>query len=61
MHFTVDSEGYMISLTEPLTFPKMRDNGIAVPTSSEVFISVRPEVTLYDESIRQFHLVSVNI
>lgn len=51
-----DSEGFVVALNVPLDFPRMRDNGIAIRTNSEVFMSVRPEITLPDETIKQFPL-----
>lgn len=56
----IDSEGFLASVNVPLDFPRMRDsNGIAVPTNSEVFISVRPEVTMSDDSVHDYELVGM--
>lgn len=51
-----DSLGFVVALNVPLAFPRMRDNGIAVPTSSEVFVSMRPEINLADKSTKKFGL-----
>ncbi len=52
-----DSEGFMISVNVPLDFPRIKENGIAVRTNSEVFINVKPEVTMSEDSTKNFNLV----
>lgn len=54
-----DSEGYMLGLNVPLDMPKMKDNGIAIKTNSEVFVGIRPEIMLSHEAIRTFPLVKI--
>lgn len=53
----VDSEGFVVGLTTPIEFPRMKDNGIAIRTSSEVFISIVPEITMIAETAKRFEKV----
>lgn len=56
-----DSEGFMLGLNVPIDMPKMKDNGIAIRTRSEVYVGMRPEITLSDEALKTFPLVCQNI
>lgn len=56
-----DSEGFMLGLNVPLDMPKMKDNAIPIRTGSEVYVGMRPEITLSDEAVKTFPLVSSNI
>jgi len=38
--------------------PKVVDFGLAVPPKSEVFVGIKPQLTLASEEIRDFDLVS---
>ncbi len=54
---TVGSEGFLASVNIPLEFPRLQDNGIAVQTNSETFISIKPEITQPDRVLRKISLV----
>jgi len=41
----------------PIDVPKAVDFGIAVRPNSEVFMGIRPEITMADDDIRNFSLV----
>lgn len=52
-----DSEGYIMGVNVPLDFPRMRDNGIAIQTTAEIFVGLKPEVTMSHDSISGFPIV----
>ncbi len=52
-----DSEGFIMGINVPLDFPRMKDNGIAVQTNSEIFVALKPEVTMSHASIKNLPVV----
>ncbi len=53
---STDSEGFVLGLNVPIDYPRMKDNGQAIRTSTESFVSVYPEITMSDESAKSFDL-----
>lgn len=56
-----DSEGFILGINVPLDFPRMKDNGIALRTDSEIFVSVRPDITMSDATVKSFPQVNYSI
>jgi len=44
----------------PLDYPRLKDNSIAIPSGSEVFVNIRPEITIPDDSIKGFDIVWIS-
>lgn len=42
-----------------LKFPRVKENGLAIPIGSEAFVNIHPLVTLADRSIERYAPVSV--
>lgn len=51
-----DSDGFVLGLNVPIDYPRLKDNGIAIRTSTESFVSVSPEITMSEESVKSFNL-----
>lgn len=53
-----DSEGFIMGVNVPLDFPRIKDNGIAMQTDSEIFVGLTPDITMSHDSISEFPVVS---
>lgn len=57
---SLESEGFVVGLNLPIDYPRMIDNGIAVKPSTEVFVGLRPDITVAHDTIRNTNLASAN-